>query len=430
MTQVTDAPPVPEPVSARLARRWSRARWVVGVALVVFLSALAVALTTGRGGGGDLDPGATGPQGGRAVAEILRREGVEVLRVTRSTDVARLADGGSTILVVNPQVLRPDQLERVGGSAAPAVVLVNPDQIALRPLAPGVRAAGIRGTEVRSPGCDDPDARAAGDVMAGSHIYLVDPGTAEPGTTVCYPDEEHPRAGSYVVAPVGDREVRVVGQPRILQNRYLADEGNAALALRTLGSQPKLVWYVPDPLEPVAGGDGGAGGGGGTGGGGDGAQAGERRSLLSLLPPWVVPVTLQLFVAGLVAIVWRARRLGRLVPEPLPVVVRAAETEEGRARLYRQAGARGRAAATLRTSALRRLATRLTVDQDTTPEQVAVLVARATGRPHPEVAEILLGTAPTDDGALVALADQLDTLERRVATTPHADAAGRTGRTQ
>jgi hypothetical protein len=424
MTQVTDAPPAPETVATRLARRWSRARWVVGVGLAVVLSALAIALTTGRGGGADLDPGSTGPGGARAVAEILRREGVEVARVTRSTDAARLAGGDSTLVVVNPKVLSPEQLERVGGSDAPVVVLVDPDQIVLDAFAPGVRAAGIRATQTRPPACDDPDARAAGEALAGSHIYLVDPADAEPGSTVCYPDEEHRRAGSYVVAPVGGREVRVVGQPRILQNRYLADDGNAALALRALGSQPRLVWYVPDPLEPSSGGGGGSGGGGT--GGDDGTRAGERRSLLDLLPPWVVPVTLQLAVAALFALAWRARRLGRLVPEPLPVVVRAAETEEGRARLYRQAGARGRAAATLRTAALRRLASRLAVDQDTTPEQVAALAAQASGRAAPEVYEILLGTAPHDDGALVALADQLDTLERQVAT-PH---AGRTGRTQ
>ena len=41
---------------------------------------------------------------------------------------------------------------------------------------------------------------------------------------------------------------------------------------------------------------------------------------------------------------WRARRLGPVVAEPLPVVVRAAETVEGRARLYRRGGARGQAA--------------------------------------------------------------------------------------
>jgi hypothetical protein len=104
----------------------------------------------------------------------------------------------------------------------------------------------------------------------------------------------------------------------------------------------------------------------------------------------------------------------------------------GRARLYRQAGARGRAAATLRTAALRRLAARLAVPTGTTPEQVAALVGAATGRPDREVRDVLLGPAPGNDAALVTLADDLDTLERSidrdVATTPHAD--GPAGRTQ
>jgi hypothetical protein len=280
---------------------------------------------------------------------------------------------------------------------------VFPDQPVLDPFAPGVRAAGIVATETRPPACGDPDATAAGETLAGAHLYLVDPRRAGSGTTVCYPAEDEPGAGSYVVAPVGGREVRVVGQPRILQNRYLADDGNAALALRALGEQPRVVWYVPDPLEV--------------------SDAGERRTLGDLLPPWVPLLVVQLFVAALLALVWRARRLGGLVPEPLPVVVRAAETEEGRARLYRQAGARGRAAATLRTAALRRLATRLAVDPGTSPEQLVELVAAAAHRPGPEVHALLLGAAPRDDRALVALADDLDTLERHVTTTaaPYAD---------
>jgi hypothetical protein len=194
----------------------------------------------------------------------------------------------------------------------------------------------------------------------------------------------------------------------VLANRWLADHGNAALAIRAVGAHSRVVWYVPDPLEL--------------------STAEDRPSLSDLLPQWVFWVTAQLALAVLVAIAWRARRLGRLVSEPLPVVVRAAETEEGRARLYRQSHARGRAAATLRTAALRRLATRLAVPTGTTPEQVAVLVAETTGRPDREVRDALLGPAPTGDAALVTLADELDTLERQVATTPHAD--GPAGRTQ
>ena len=74
--------------------------------------------------------------------------------------------------------------------------------------------------------------------------------------------------------------------------------------------------------------------------------------LSDLLPPWVGIVVAQLVVAVLVAALWRGRRLGPVVAEPLPVAVRAAETTEGRARLYRRRRARGRAADHLRAASL------------------------------------------------------------------------------
>ncbi len=64
------------------------------------------------------------------------------------------------------------------------------------------------------------------------------------------------------------------------------------------------------------------------------------------LAAWLVAI--QLGVALLLAALWRARRLGPLVTERLPVVVRASETVEGHARLYRSRRARDRVAATLR----------------------------------------------------------------------------------
>ena len=64
------------------------------------------------------------------------------------------------------------------------------------------------------------------------------------------------------------------------------------------------------------------------------------------------------FVAVL-AMLWRGRRLGPLAAEPLPVVVRSAETAEGRARLYQDGRSLDRAAATLRAAALTRLSARL-----------------------------------------------------------------------
>ncbi len=64
---------------------------------------------------------------------------------------------------------------------------------------------------------------------------------------------------------------------------------------------------------------------------------------------------LQLAVAVVLLALWRARRLGPVVPESLPVVVRAAEATEGRGRMYRRAGARDRAAGRLRAATRTRI---------------------------------------------------------------------------
>jgi hypothetical protein len=112
---------------------------------------------------------------------------------------------------------------------------------------------------------------------------------------------------------------------------------------------------------------------------------------------------------------WQARRLGPLVAERLPVVVRASETVEGRARLYRSRRARGQAAQALRTAALHRLTPRLGLGGDTSDS--AVVVAAVARRCHLDEAaahRILFGPAPETDSDLLGLAQTLDDIERQV----------------
>ena len=102
------------------------------------------------------------------------------------------------------------------------------------------------------------------------------------------------------------------------------------MALRLLGQRDRLVWYVPEAADLV---------------GDDGV------SLRTLLPEWILP---GLWIAGatvLALLLWRVRRLGPLVTEPLPVTVKAIETTQSRGRLYRKAGDRAHAAQALRRAA-------------------------------------------------------------------------------
>jgi hypothetical protein len=194
----------------------------------------------------------------------------------------------------------------------------------------------------------------------------------------------------------GGARLVLLGTGTMLTNDHLDEDGNAALGLNLLGrdgSADELRWLVPAP----------------------GSAAGNG-SATSILPDWVVPALLQLLFAGLLVALWRGRRLGPPVVEPLPVVVRAAEAVEGRSRLYRRAQARDRAAEALRSGALARMVPRLGIDSpaggEPPPDAVVAAVAARSGRPDAAVHATLFGPPPTDDAGLVALADSLDSIVR------------------
>jgi hypothetical protein len=179
-----------------------------------------------------------------------------------------------------------------------------------------------------------------------------------------------------------------------------------------------------DGDDPGAGTGSGDGSGNGTGSGrgeDDDPQAGGGRSaLLDAFPPWFWALLAQLALAALLVALWRARRLGPPVAEPLPVTVRAAETVRGRGRLYQRARARGPALVTLRSAARDRLATVLSLPPDADREAVVGAVAAQIDRPAEEVEELLYGSAPDTDEDLVRMAGELDALVHAVTAPPPA----------
>jgi hypothetical protein len=258
-------------------------------------------------------------------------------------------------------------------------VLVAPT-IVLTDFAPELTIAEGALPDSREPDCELPEAERAGSARLGGEY------TGGAAASTCY-------GGALVVTTLDDgQRLVVLGTSDPLTNRYLDDDGNAALVLGLLGRHADLIWYRPISETEDA----------------------EATPLSELLPDWVAPVAWQLFVAALLAAWWRGRRLGRVVTEPLPVIVRAAETTEGRARLYRSGRARGHAAATLREAAAVRLRQRLGLPVDAGVTALSEAVATRTGRRTEQVATLLGGPEPPDDAALVRLADELDSLEMEV----------------
>ncbi|MFJ4032572.1 DUF4350 domain-containing protein [Streptomyces griseoluteus] len=376
---------------------WTRNRGIALAVVLLLAGAVAIAVIRSQTKHGDLDPRSADPRGSRAVAELLADRGVTT-RVVTTLDAAREAVGPDTTLVVAvPDLLTHRQQTRLAKATASSggrTVLVAPGDWSVGRLAPGVTASPVTTLETTlDPDCTLPEARRAGSAETGGIRYRTTADDAD----ACYPSERRPTL-LRLPATSGTGDTVLLGAPDILLNNRLDKQGNASLALQLLGSRPHLIWYLPSLADSSA------------------ADTG-RKSLFDLLPSGWLWGTLQLFVAAVLAAFWRGRRFGPLVPERLPVVIRASETTEGRARLYRKADARDRASAALRSTARTRLAPLVGVPaaQAHTPEALLpALSARLPDSGEQALHSTLFGAPPRDDAALTALTDRLDALEREV----------------
>ncbi|MGE5694301.1 MAG: DUF4350 domain-containing protein [Candidatus Sericytochromatia bacterium] len=380
------APTPPQAFAPKVASHWRTWRWVLlALAVVIAVAAVSTYLTAPRPGG-RMDAESTSPDGAHALATLLRERGVDVVVAHNVTDVERAARPDSLLLVAETFFLVDDdvmaRLEEVPGDR----LLVEPVSTTRKILAPGVRV-GRASTIGGDPNCDLPEATMAGEVQFGvSDTYAA---ADDERLTSCYD-------GAVVRYSDGSRTITAVGSADFMTNSGLLKQGNAALAMNLAGARPRLIWYAPQRVE------------------------GERThgsNIFDLIPENVNWIVWQLCIVVLLAALWRGRRMGPLVAEKLPVVVRASETVEGRGRLYRSRRARDSAANALRTAALQRMLPRLGLGVTATaPAVVSAMAERCDKRPE-ALHHILFGPSPASDDDLVNLARELDDIERQVANS-------------
>jgi hypothetical protein len=379
-------------VTAAVGMRMRRWRTWLGIGLVVVLGGGAIAVLHKPPVNQYLDPGSVSGDGTHALADILAGLGHQVITVRSVPAAIRAATPASTLVITSPGYLSHADLSALSRVRA-SVLLVDPDPAALRALDVPVSLIGsVQPVVVTAPACDLPAATLAGTADMGGVNLIVDvPTTA---TAECYSSTSGP---TLVQMPVRGRPVTLLSTGAPLTNARLASDGNSALALNLLPSH-RVVWLVP-ALRTVA------------------VATTGPRTFTSLLPVGVYLVMIQLAVATLLAAGWRARRLGPLVSESLPVVVRATETTEGHGRLYESRRARGQAAQALRAALLGRLALVVGLPGGASQEAVVAALAQRSATGAPRLTELLYGPPPRSDADLVALARDLDELEREVGTT-------------
>ena len=381
------------PTVARVARR--SLFWVAITGILLLFAIILGAVATSSAPGTAMSATNPAPSGAKALAEVLRAQGVDVT-VTDTLDetLAAVADPENTTLFYYDceLFLSAEQEEQLFGITR-TMVLLDPSANALELISPDIAPAGyVDGT--LSAGCDVDAARAAQRISAlGSGYRLLNENS---DVATCFSS-----GGVYSLLQTTNEGTTytVLGATEALTNGTIATAGNAALGLHLLGATEQLIWYLPTAADYET----------------------ETASMSDVTPDWVIPVAAISFLIALAAMFWRGRRLGPLVVENLPVTVRASETMRGRARLYEKANARLHTLDSLRIGTIARVATACGLPVLATVDEVVLAAAAASGRDQRDVRQLLVETVPLTDHALVQLSDELLRLEQKIAENlrPH-----------
>lgn len=374
---------------------WKRFGWVIALATVSLVVLSILVFTRAPSSTAPLSIDNAQPEGARAVAEILRQQGVDVTESSTlaGTHTALGADG--TLVIASYSYLDQDQIDSILAWPGP-IVWLAPDSNDLGFLHGSLAYDGSDGEAPVLAQCELPPAQNAGTVVApGSRIALH---WKTATVSACFTNDVSASVLARVTRTSAE-PMSVIAAPSLLTNAWLAQAGNAALALHLLGTTDTVAWYMGTPYDfSTLGGDG-------------------QGGVVLRAPAWVNAAALAAALVFLTAGLWRGRRVGPLMTEPLPVVVPASEATRGRARLYRRGRAFGHAAAALRAGSARRLAQRLGLGPHAGRAAVTSAVAASTLKETAVVDSLLFGPPPRDEASMLDLVRRLDALESEVDPT-------------
>lgn len=385
----------PNPDTARPARRplWRRGwfQWLVGIAFTVTLiTVLVLVLLSQASKGGRHDPRNAGPEGSAGLVALIQQEGVSVTVHTARSAPSVSSD--TTVVITAGENITRQQFEQLLQRRPARVILAgfSPDDLS----GLGFRIARYYGNSAPrlDPECGFRPASTAGDIENPGVLYTHTGGSLSPALS-CYPADQQKGGYAYLQYNMSGVEVALISggfENRALSSKGVAQtKGNAAFSMMLFGQSHDLVWWVvPQPPAQT-----------GTGSG----------STPSLLPDGIGWGFLAVVVLAAVVAVWRGRRLGPIITERLPVVVRASETVEGHGRMYHRLRAYDQAAQHLREGVMARLSRRFgTAD----PARLAEIVAERGRIPASTAHAALTGQPPTTEIELLELKQLLHDIEQ------------------
>jgi hypothetical protein len=361
-------------VGHRVRRHWPL------LALAAAILAAAALTASAPADGLPLDPTATDADGTRALVDVLAA-------LDRPAEVVTPdAIGDADVVLLLRDQLTAAQRGRLRERArAGARIVVADPASELAPEPTG--RTGLLDRQL-SADCDLSAAPDARDVRPANGAALF---AAPDGGTACF----RGGGGAWLVTePVGRGHVIALGDASPLTNARLDVADHAPLVVGLLTPAGGGDIGIVRPVLRTA------------------ADADETLS--DLVPTGVRTMLGQLLLAFVVVVMWRARRLGRPLPDRSPVRLPSSDLTAAFGALLARNRTRAPAAQRIVAGARRRLTRHLGLTPDATHDEVARAVAAVTGDDADRVTTLLDPAPPDDDAALLRIASELASIERAV----------------
>lgn len=373
------------------SRRVRKALFPLGILALILLLAWASSLLLPTGDTEDFGPSNPRPTGARALAQVLKDNGVNVSYTQALPTALRSAKPGTTVLIYTTSfTFEASQIQTLRETGAD-LVLLSPSPGMLEAADMGLsHGSYIPLAAPISAQCDVPGPVAAQEIQPTGVGFVPSgnpPGDPPGDLELCFTADG---SSHFAQLTVGTQTVTAVSDADAWSNRRVIEDGNAALALHTLGKYDSLIWFHPKDVPFVL------------------------EDQAPPFPPRFAMAAAVILIAAAFLIFAAYRRFGPVVAEQLPVVVKSSETTLGRGRLYRSAQAHGRAAAALRAATATRLAHRLGVPNSGDRQSLIGAVSGATNHDPSYLEALFYGPAPTNDGELVVLGSRLSALESEI----------------
>lgn len=294
------------------------------------------------------------PNGANALTTILTNHGVELFEVTAQDQLAKIPSQ-STVVIVNPDQISEKDIATLQESGAQILLLVHQygyflpnwginaitisaNDSSKNLQTPDIDTKDLSTTKTKNSPFESPQNTYFKQHQNGETLFAkcdFSPATIaqkiapieylfqdyENSKNTCFWKTNNSTSNSRVSAALinapENPRIFAFSAPIIFSNTFLKTEGNAAFALNFLGKYQQIYWienyHTPHPNQ-------------------GNADFLENASI----PAWISISGISLSFIGIWWLLYRARRFGKLVAEPMPVVVPSSESDFGRAQLYAQ----------------------------------------------------------------------------------------------